>query len=115
MWITAQMLRTVDFVFHRVTAAAQRGNSKILLLLQNSLFLLIGLVQSIISLSHTLRTLDVGSSNMTFGGLRTIDFILLHPAHIKSHDFVGCIRNIHVNGIQLTPRMALAAYNILDR
>ncbi|XP_029133379.2 protocadherin Fat 4 [Labrus bergylta] len=59
------------------------------------------------------RTLDVGS-NMTFGGLRTAEYILLHPAQIKTHDFVGCIRNIHVNGILLRPSMALSTYNILD-
>ncbi|XP_051253136.1 protocadherin Fat 4 isoform X2 [Dicentrarchus labrax] len=59
------------------------------------------------------RTLDVGS-NMTFGGLRSFESILLHPAQIKTHDFVGCIRNIHVNGILLRPSMALATYNILD-
>ncbi|KAM6987514.1 protocadherin Fat 4 [Tautogolabrus adspersus] len=60
------------------------------------------------------RTLDVGS-NMTFGGLRSAESILLHPAQIKTHDFVGCIRNIHVNGILLRPSMALSTYNILDR
>ncbi|TKS80775.1 Protocadherin Fat 4 [Collichthys lucidus] len=60
------------------------------------------------------RTLDVGS-NMTFGGLRTFESILLHPAQIKTHDFVGCVRNIYVNGILLRPSMALATYNILDR
>lgn len=62
----------------------------------------------------TIRTLDVGS-NMTFGGLRTLESILLRPAQIKTHDFVGCIRNIHVNGILLRPSMALATYNIFDR
>ncbi|XP_059186388.1 protocadherin Fat 4-like [Centropristis striata] len=60
------------------------------------------------------RTLDVGS-NMTFGGTRTFDSILLHLSQIKTHDFVGCIRNIHVNGILLRPSMALATYNILER
>lgn len=62
----------------------------------------------------TTRTLDVGS-NMTIGGLRDFESIFLHPVQIKTHDFVGCIRNIHVNGILLRPLMALAAYNILDR
>uniref|UniRef100_A0A3Q0R1P0 Si:dkey-1m11.6 n=1 Tax=Amphilophus citrinellus TaxID=61819 RepID=A0A3Q0R1P0_AMPCI len=60
------------------------------------------------------NTLDVGNSNMTFGGLRTTEPILVHPAQIKTHDFVGCIRNIHINGILLRPSMALAAYNIFD-
>ncbi|XP_047191829.1 protocadherin Fat 4-like isoform X2 [Scophthalmus maximus] len=65
--------------------------------------------------SSSERTLDVGSSNMTIGGLRTIEFISLHPAQIKTHDFVGCIRNINVNGILLRPSMALTTYNILYR
>ncbi|XP_056296745.1 protocadherin Fat 4-like [Pseudoliparis swirei] len=60
------------------------------------------------------RTLDVGS-NMTLGGTRTFESILLLPAQIKTHDFVGCIRNIYVNGILLSPSKALAKYNILDR
>lgn len=59
--------------------------------------------------------LDVGSSNMTFGGLRSIESILLHPTQIKTHDFVGCVRNIHVNGILLRPSRSLATYNILAR
>lgn len=52
---------------------------------------------------------------MTFGGLRTTEAILVHPSQIRTHDFVGCIRNFHVNGILLRPSMALAAYNIFDR
>ncbi|CAJ1065064.1 protocadherin Fat 4 isoform X1 [Xyrichtys novacula] len=64
--------------------------------------------------SNSARTLDV-SSNMTFGGLRTVETILLQPGQIKTHDFVGCIRNIYVNGILLRPSVALASFNILDR
>uniref|UniRef100_A0AAQ4RW20 Uncharacterized protein n=1 Tax=Gasterosteus aculeatus aculeatus TaxID=481459 RepID=A0AAQ4RW20_GASAC len=60
------------------------------------------------------RTLDVGR-NVTFGGIRTFESILKLPAQIKTHDFVGCIRNLYVNGILLRPLMALASYNILDR
>lgn len=52
---------------------------------------------------------------MTFGGLRDFESILLHPTQIRTHDFVGCVRNVHVNGLLLTPLMALTAYNILDR
>ncbi|XP_074536375.1 protocadherin Fat 4 [Halichoeres trimaculatus] len=64
--------------------------------------------------SSSERTLDIGSS-MTFGGLRSIETLLQHPTQIKSHDFVGCIRKVYVNGILLRPPMAIAAYNILDR
>uniref|UniRef100_A0A3P9I5U1 Si:dkey-1m11.6 n=1 Tax=Oryzias latipes TaxID=8090 RepID=A0A3P9I5U1_ORYLA len=60
------------------------------------------------------NTLDVGNNNMTFGGLRTLESILWHPDQIKTHDFVGCIRQVHINGILLRPSMALAAFNIFD-
>ncbi|XP_044210475.1 protocadherin Fat 4 [Thunnus albacares] len=65
--------------------------------------------------SSSERTLDVENSNITFGGLRTVESILLHFAQIRTHDFVGCIRNIYVNGVLLRPSMALTTYNILDR
>ncbi|CAL8352694.1 unnamed protein product [Lota lota] len=61
------------------------------------------------------RILNVGSGNMTFGGLRSIGVILVHPGQVRTHDFVGCVRNIHVNGRALTPDMALGAHNILQR
>ncbi|KAK7883342.1 hypothetical protein WMY93_029516 [Mugilogobius chulae] len=58
------------------------------------------------------RTLDVGNMNMTFGGLRSTESVLLHPGQTQAHSFVGCMRQIHVNGVQLKPSMALAVYNI---
>nr|XP_015806508.2 protocadherin Fat 4-like isoform X1 [Nothobranchius furzeri] len=61
------------------------------------------------------RTLDVGNTKMTFGGLRTHQFLLQHPNQIKSHDFVGCIRNIYINGKLLRPTMGLAVHNVVDR
>ncbi|XP_021166267.2 protocadherin Fat 4-like [Fundulus heteroclitus] len=61
------------------------------------------------------RTLDVGNTNMTFGGLRSLELILQHPSQIMTHDFVGCIRNIHINGILLGPSSGLAKYNVFDR
>ncbi|XP_016528841.1 protocadherin Fat 4-like [Poecilia formosa] len=61
------------------------------------------------------RTLDVGNTNMTFGGLRSLEVILQHPSPIKTHDFVGCIRNIQINGILLRPSSGLATYNVFNR
>jgi len=63
----------------------------------------------------SLRILNVGSENMTFGGLRSIEVLLVHPGQVRTHDFVGCVRNIHVNGRALTPAMALRAHNILQK
>ncbi|XP_029485746.2 protocadherin Fat 4 [Oncorhynchus nerka] len=61
------------------------------------------------------RTLDVGGSNMTFGGVRSIESVLLRPGQVQTHDFVGCVRNMKVNGIPLGLTKALAAYNFLER
>lgn len=52
--------------------------------------------------------------NMTVGGLRNFDAALRPPAQINTHNFVGCMRNLRVNGIPLRPSTALAAYNIID-
>lgn len=116
-WTIARILRVQGFVFHRMTAVVQKGSNEPLIhiipiipifhVCHHILYLLI--------ISLWVRTLDVGNNNMTFGGLRKIDSILLHPNHVKTHDFVGCIRNIYVNGILFRPSMALASYNILDR
>ncbi|XP_015241891.1 PREDICTED: protocadherin Fat 4-like isoform X2 [Cyprinodon variegatus] len=61
------------------------------------------------------RTLDVGITNLTFGGMRSLELILQHPNQIKTHDFVGCIRNIYINGILLRPSFGLATYNVFNR
>ncbi|XP_048837555.1 protocadherin Fat 4 isoform X3 [Brienomyrus brachyistius] len=60
------------------------------------------------------RTLDVGSINMTFGGIKSIEAILLHPAQIRTHDFVGCVRSAKVNGKLLDSSEALTSYNVLE-
>lgn len=51
---------------------------------------------------------------MTVGGLRNFDSTLLPHAQINTHNFVGCMRNLRVNGIPLRPSTALAAYNVID-
>lgn len=63
--------------------------------------------------STLIRTLDV-EGNMTIGGLSNFESTLLPPVQIKSHYFVGCMRNLHVNGVPLKPSTALAAYNIIE-
>lgn len=72
-------------------------------------------VSPVVLPSLSLRILNVGSENMTFGGLRSIEALLVHPGQVRTHDFVGCVRNIHVNGRALTPAMALRAHNILQK
>ncbi|XP_073779905.1 protocadherin Fat 4 isoform X2 [Danio rerio] len=59
------------------------------------------------------RTLEVSSNNMTFGGVKSIDAILLRQ--IRTHDFVGCMRNLQVNNIRPDSLKSLASHNILPR
>ncbi|XP_072315856.1 protocadherin Fat 4 [Eucyclogobius newberryi] len=58
------------------------------------------------------RTLDVGNMNMLFGGLRNMEPVVLRPGQTQTHSFVGCMRQIYVNGVQLRPSMALDINNI---
>ncbi|KAL4647772.1 protocadherin Fat 4-like [Arapaima gigas] len=60
------------------------------------------------------RTLDVGPSNMTFGGIKSIDAILLRPTQVRTHDFFGCVRNAKVNGLPLDFMRSLASRNVLE-
>lgn len=71
------------------------------------------LMLKIFLLSLTFRTLDVGH-NMTVGGLRSFDAALWPSVQINTHNFVGCMRNLRVNGIALRPSTALAAHDIID-
>ncbi|XP_056329349.1 protocadherin Fat 4-like [Danio aesculapii] len=59
------------------------------------------------------RTLEVSSNNMTFGGIKSIDAILLRQ--IRTHDFVGCMRNLQVNNIRPDSLKSLASHNVLPR
>ncbi|TRY54109.1 hypothetical protein DNTS_031159, partial [Danionella cerebrum] len=59
------------------------------------------------------RTLEVSSNNITFGGVKSIDIIL--RGQIRSHNFVGCMRNMQVNGISPDSLKSLASQNVLDR
>ncbi|XP_028656704.2 protocadherin Fat 4 [Erpetoichthys calabaricus] len=61
------------------------------------------------------RTLDVGSNNMVFGGIKSIDSILSRPGQVRSNDFIGCVKNMRLNGIPLEPSQALTYRNIHDR
>ncbi|XP_016363179.1 protocadherin Fat 4-like [Sinocyclocheilus anshuiensis] len=63
--------------------------------------------------SGTQRTLEVSSNNMTFGGIKSIDVIL--QRQIKTHDFVGCMRNMQVNNFGPDSLKSLASQNVLDR
>ncbi|XP_076832194.1 protocadherin Fat 4 isoform X2 [Brachyhypopomus gauderio] len=61
------------------------------------------------------RTLDVRTNNLTLGGVKSIDVILLRPFQVVTHDFVGCMRNMKVNNVLLDASKVLASSNILDR
>ncbi|XP_015194716.2 protocadherin Fat 4 [Lepisosteus oculatus] len=63
----------------------------------------------------TERTLDVGSNNMMFGGIKSIDPILHRQSQVRTDDFIGCVKNVRLNGIPLDLSRALASYNVLER
>nr|XP_055052836.1 protocadherin Fat 4 isoform X1 [Misgurnus anguillicaudatus] len=60
----------------------------------------------------TQRTLEV-TNNLTFGGIKSIDVIL--QRQIRTHDFVGCMRNIQVNNIGPDAFKSMTSQNVLDR
>ncbi len=55
----------------------------------------------------------MSSNNMTFGGVKSIDVIL--QRQIRTHDFVGCMRNMQVNNFGPDSLKSLASQNVLDR
>ncbi|KAI5624969.1 protocadherin Fat 4-like, partial [Silurus asotus] len=62
----------------------------------------------------TQRTLDVRSNYLTVGGVKSIDVILLRPYQVRTHNFVGCVRNMKLNDVLLDTSKALASYKILE-
>ncbi|KAG9264646.1 protocadherin Fat 4-like [Astyanax mexicanus] len=60
------------------------------------------------------RTLDIRTHNLTVGGVKTIDVILLRSGQVRTHDFVGCMRNMKVNNVLLDAFSALTSNKILE-
>uniref|UniRef100_A0A8C2V2H2 Protocadherin Fat 4 n=1 Tax=Chinchilla lanigera TaxID=34839 RepID=A0A8C2V2H2_CHILA len=60
-------------------------------------------------------TLDVQPNRVTVGGIRSLEPILQRRGHVESHDFVGCVMELAVNGRPLEPSQALASQGILDQ
>ncbi|XP_060682957.1 protocadherin Fat 4 [Hemiscyllium ocellatum] len=61
----------------------------------------------------TERTLDLEKNRMVFGGIKLIEPILLRPDQVKSHDFIGCIKEFRLNNIPVKFAEALSSNNIL--
>uniref|UniRef100_A0A3B5RCH3 Protocadherin Fat 4 n=1 Tax=Xiphophorus maculatus TaxID=8083 RepID=A0A3B5RCH3_XIPMA len=64
---------------------------------------------------HTDWILDVQPNRLSVGGVRSIEPVLHRRGQIATHDFVGCIMELAVNGRPLEPSQALASRGILDR
>ncbi|KAG7321649.1 hypothetical protein KOW79_014507 [Hemibagrus wyckioides] len=62
----------------------------------------------------TQRTLDVRTNNLTLGSVKSIDVILLRPYQVRTHNFVGCVRNMKLNDVLLDTSKALASHKILE-
>ncbi|XP_067842781.1 protocadherin Fat 4-like [Heptranchias perlo] len=59
------------------------------------------------------RTLDLDKNSMVFGGVKSIDPILLRPDQVKTDDFIGCIKEVKLNSVPVKFAEALSSYNIL--
>ncbi|XP_037118459.1 protocadherin Fat 4 [Syngnathus acus] len=64
---------------------------------------------------HTDWILDVEPNRLSVGGVRSMESVLHRPGQVATHDFVGCIMELAVNGRPLEPSQALASHGILDR
>ncbi|XP_072333062.1 protocadherin Fat 4-like isoform X2 [Scyliorhinus torazame] len=61
----------------------------------------------------TERTLDLDKNSMVFGGIKSIDPILLRPDQVKTHDFIGCVKELQLNNVPVKFAEALSSNNIL--
>lgn len=62
------------------------------------------------------RKLDLNSSPLFIGGIKDFDRSLDHPGqHIQADDFLGCMRNVFINGKKLDPASATESAGITDR
>ncbi|PFX22302.1 Protocadherin Fat 4 [Stylophora pistillata] len=62
-----------------------------------------------------LEKLDLNNSPLFLGGLKDFEQSLDHPGkHIQTDDFLGCMRNVFINGIKLDPSTATKSAGIID-
>lgn len=62
------------------------------------------------------RKLDLSNSPLLIGGIKDFDRSLDHPGqHIQADDFLGCMRNVFINGKKLDPTSAIDSAGIIDR
>lgn len=71
--------------------------------------------QLIVGFLCVCRILDVEPNRLSVGGIRSMESVLHRRGQIATHDFVGCIMELAVNGRPLEPSQALASHGILDR
>lgn len=61
------------------------------------------------------RILDVQPNRLSVGGVGSIEPLLHRRGQVGTHDFVGCIMELAVNGRPLEPSQALASRGITER
>ncbi|XP_024116845.1 protocadherin Fat 4 isoform X2 [Oryzias melastigma] len=64
---------------------------------------------------HTDWILDVQPNRLSVGGVGSIEPLLHRRGQVGTHDFVGCIMELAVNGRPLEPSQALASRGITER
>ncbi|XP_028397675.1 protocadherin Fat 4-like [Dendronephthya gigantea] len=58
------------------------------------------------------RELHLGNSSLYIGGVPSLD--ILFSNDVSSYDFVGCMRDIYLNGIELNVTMTISKYGIIN-
>ena len=62
------------------------------------------------------RQLNLFTSPLYIGGLREVARALTHPGgQIQTDDFIGCMRNVFINGMELDPSIAHKSFGVSDR
>jgi hypothetical protein len=65
------------------------------------------------SSSATFSSLSV-KNPLTIGGVRDLKMVLEHMHHVETYDFVGCVRNITIDGTDLLASPPLASHFTTD-
>ena len=52
-------------------------------------------------LKNVFRVLELSTTTLSIGGVNDMDTILSRKNQVETHDFVGCLRSLRVDGIDL--------------
>ena len=61
------------------------------------------------------RHLDISGNLLTVGGVRSFDTVTARLGQLASHDFVGCIRNVQVNNVDLLKQKPIISNHTTEK